>query len=245
MRERTFIYFLPGLTEKPSPEQLASAGLDAVLGDAPLAHTPISQARGPSGGPGMVLAVAGKRSPLYKADRQEWRDFGKFHLGWWTDAVPRPEELQREDMLPGHRVKLGDGNEWLVPCVNLLPIEMTWSADQGWGGRQQSVHHWLLELRDTWLQTLIEAVRPEQPECEVESEKEPEALAGDEVALSMVNAAEQATRVLAVNYHVGPAELISLHALTSRTVADVLNHLCDLPGLKKKMGTGGSSSARG
>ncbi len=238
-RERTFIYFLPGRTEKPSAQQLAEAGLDAVLADASLACTPISQGRGPGGGPGVLISPAGQRSPLYKPDRQQWQDFGKFHLGWWTDLVPRPEDLARDEPLPGHRVKLGDGNEWLVPCVNLLPVDLTWSPDGGWAGQRTADTHGLIEIQEQWLEEITRALRSEEERRDAESAEQ------GEIELTVAGAADQATRVLAVNYHVGPAELAGLHVLTSRTVGDVLNHLCDLPGIKKKTGSGGSSSGPG
>ena len=38
-------------------------------------------------------------------------------VGFYSDSTPTPEELLRKDALGGHAVRLGDGNDWIIPVA--------------------------------------------------------------------------------------------------------------------------------
>jgi hypothetical protein len=55
----------------------------------------------------------------YYPDRQTWRKIPGIDawLGWYTDAMPGPADLERKKQIPGELVRLGDGRDWLVPVA--------------------------------------------------------------------------------------------------------------------------------
>jgi len=107
------LYFIEGLAAC-SREQAAAHGLAGVLPTIESRQT----SRGPSGGGGVIVGVTSERLG-FDQSAQTWRKLpgGKVWFGWWNDAPPGPEDLQRTEQLPGHLVKLRDGREWLVPLA--------------------------------------------------------------------------------------------------------------------------------
>ena len=120
-----FLYYLPKRRGALDGD-LAELGLLDVLacprafGEAP---------KGPDDGAGCMIA----RSPAsrgtvpelaYRPEDQEWRECGggKWWLGWYRQSPPRPMDLERSrSELMGYRVKLGDGDSWLVPVARSFP----------------------------------------------------------------------------------------------------------------------------
>jgi hypothetical protein len=63
-------------------------------------------------------------------DRQTWRKLPtvegrpELWVGYWNDAKPGPEDLQRPAMLPGEvAMVLGDGNRWVIPTLTEFDAE--------------------------------------------------------------------------------------------------------------------------
>lgn len=84
--------------------------------------------KGPSGKPGTMVCAwpfymkAIDVKPLtFNMQQQEWLDVGEgIWLGWERSKMPTPSELQRKKTVPGHMVKMNDGQEWLVPCARTV-----------------------------------------------------------------------------------------------------------------------------
>jgi hypothetical protein len=78
---------------------------------------------GPSGEPGCVVMANepdDAESPTvcgYYPERQEWKQYPGWSLGWDKGKLPGPADLIREDAVGGDPLKLGDGNEWLLPLL--------------------------------------------------------------------------------------------------------------------------------
>jgi hypothetical protein len=79
--------------------------------------------------------MADPRELLYRPERQSWTPAkpdlkrglpgGRCWFGWnKADGLPAPGALERlpEATFEGMRVKLGDGNEWIVPNGTRLPV---------------------------------------------------------------------------------------------------------------------------
>jgi hypothetical protein len=83
---------------------------------------------GVNGGPdGKRGTVFGKSSQgfvvQYDAGHQEWHDANGYWIGFDKRHRPTPEVLQRKEIIGGKPLKLGDGNEWLIPQVRLINSE--------------------------------------------------------------------------------------------------------------------------
>ena len=112
-----FLYFVEGSPENRvdilKQHKLAYA-LDGNCG-----LSPIALGATPSGKPGCLLSDSArhKSPPTFRADVQSWQRFRNHWVGYYLDDPPRPEELQREKLIPGYTVELGDGNKWQVPLA--------------------------------------------------------------------------------------------------------------------------------
>lgn len=115
------LYFLPGTTVKPRPDEIKALGLEF---DHP--PTPIEcHGTGPSGGPGVTLVDPVRMGPwgLGVKPGQHWEEvFGvdgrvRYWVGWYKDAKPGPDDLKRDIQLPGPIVELADGKKWQVPRI--------------------------------------------------------------------------------------------------------------------------------
>lgn len=108
------LFFLPGL-QQPAKAWAAFE----ECGDSDLVVRSMSSTvedGGPEGA-GLLLGNSGHNS--YDAKRQEWvkSDSGPYWIGYDKDARPAPADLERDPMLNGHKVQLGDGNYWLIPVA--------------------------------------------------------------------------------------------------------------------------------
>ena len=79
---------------------------------------------GPSGGPGALFAPEparpdGKAAVVaYQPDAQAWAKApgGTYHVGFWAGKPPRPEDIQRPELLDCYVVPTPAG-DWLVPVA--------------------------------------------------------------------------------------------------------------------------------
>jgi len=104
---------------------LEELGLLAVFGNEKELAKRIVDGGGPDGTAGIIVSppvehANGKRASLgYYKESQTWKEIsnGKYWIGYETENPPRPIDLEREEMVDGHRVELEDGCEWLVPTA--------------------------------------------------------------------------------------------------------------------------------
>jgi hypothetical protein len=129
-----FVYFIPG-EQRPvlTWEQLPEC-LQPILSGAPISckKTP----SGPGGAGLLFSAVPSdpegvESTTIYNPEMQFWENHGEFWIGGYKAALPTPADLRRSGRpIEGHKLKLADGNEWLVPVVgpfsSKLPRVFRW-----------------------------------------------------------------------------------------------------------------------
>lgn len=173
------------------------------------------------------------------ARAQTWEDTGKgYWLGHWPAAPPMPADLVRPDLIDGHPVRLGDGNDWLIPVARVfpagsrLPMRLTLGPD-GWEGAVLPAYADLSRRAGEFWEFLLAAE-------------------GDSIALARW--IPLAVDALAVNYHLNDRGASHLGILTNQNILTILGALVDTPSLVKHResmekktapGCGGSPSAPG
>ncbi len=201
------------------------------------------------GGSGAGTVIA---DPLFSGklgvypDRQTWRKVpgSKAYVGYYTDDPPKPADVARVQVLPGHLVTLGDGQKWTVPIARgiaehgdnvmigcTLPTAMAIDDDGNWKeGEVVPKYAALWKLAEQWWDTVVTASA---------------AVEGAEISDVglIVELAEQndaALVALSANYRLGKAEVVLLGLFTSDTYGDILGALIDMPAMiayheKKKL----------
>jgi hypothetical protein len=120
-----FLYFRSGDTRPLTKEGIAKLGLSyAFTGSIENRQT---TGNSPSGKAGSVLAEDARHQGKtigYYPDKQTWRKLPNVEgrpelwVGYWNDAKPGPEDLERKPMLPGEvSMMLGDGKRWVIPTL--------------------------------------------------------------------------------------------------------------------------------
>lgn len=59
--------------------------------------------------------LAGERQCWHEVKRDDGTT--NYWIGWDKASPPTPADVQRDKLVDGHYVMLGDGNEWLIPVV--------------------------------------------------------------------------------------------------------------------------------
>lgn len=224
-----FLYFKPG-----QPSVNAEKAKDWGLGYAFTTRACGGQCQGqtPSGGAGIVFADKQRmgESPI-KMDmpNQVWGKIPQSDVwvGYWKDAPPTPEDLEREHQLPGYFVPLADGRRWLMPTVrrfdrsqtaftSALPCYMEVDADGKWSeGRVLGIHAHLWDLTTPYADELF---RANTEDGFVAREFTKQELC-DAVAV-----------LLQTNYAVGVAELSLMRALTNEEATkNAILFSCEVP----------------
>jgi len=186
-----------------------------------------------------VHAWANGESIGYYPDRQTWRCNvatpdrcnDEVWTGLWNERRPRGEELLRRDALNGHRVRLGDGAEWLIPVArklvqqngetrfyNALPHAMDLDGDGRWTQRRivdEYVRLWLIAARfwDVYVAAADEENATDRP-----------SMSDEEIYVA-------ATDALTVNYHVSAHEVAMLGLLIDVRAGEILKAVIDVPAL--------------
>jgi len=230
---RRFLYFIPG-GERPTAETLRALGLGHLVADR-RPWTPRHSGRGPAGEPGHVVSLdAPHGRPAAEAgylpsQGQTWVPCASraWWLGWYADALPRPEDLLRPDPLRGHLVELGDGHFWLVPValrVDLadqrysfvLPQAMDLDEEGNWTTEPLAeVEGFATRIEKVWREYLAYCQAPDQ--CEIDG-------------MRWLNTAVEG---LALNYCVSRWEVAkrALGLLTNRNIEGIIAALLDIPTL--------------
>jgi len=126
----SYLLFLPSQTNRATA--LQAAGLSSVAGGELWFDSPVT----PGDHPGLFCAWGDARNPasnvalVYDPSRQTWRKMpGGYWFGFQNDRRPTPDSLARPVSINGHPIKLGDGNEWVLPNVMGLPAVFDIDAD--------------------------------------------------------------------------------------------------------------------
>lgn len=236
-----FLYYLPQTNMAAALTSLGRFGLTHLSG-LPISAT--EHAHGPDGTGGAIAGDSrGREDPglpvgFYPA-RQTWKQIAPpplpgspapplaYWIGWENQAPPRPEDLARREQLPGHWVRLGDGEEWLIPVAigmgvdgdELVPYRRLPSYLEL--GPQGKWEHGAIVEQYTPLWDLaagyFDSIRGLKAE-------------GTRINFDFEGAAEAAIRVLGFQYHVGAAEVSLLRLLRSdRGVHEILRAVIDWP----------------
>lgn len=221
------LYYIPRFDRQIPFEEIRKAGLAYALDEKATACT-VSNGPG-GGGSGVVLAVglfSGHRIGYFEA-KQTWRRIPKSAawVGFYTDAPPVPDDLVRDQPLPGGIVTLGDGNEWSVPIARAnsvtdgqlssaiaLPSRVTIDDDGAW--RNDGIVPRYAELWAAadgfWAAFVV-------PMAETDDQPELDGTVAYDWALSALQA----------NYRVGKAEVAMLGLFDDVNVARILRILID------------------
>jgi len=227
----SFLYWLPGPKEKPAAQQIAEAGLAHAF-ERPPSHWGVE--RGPDGKTGVVLC-AGEAPAKYRPDRQEWRRMVANQAGAWlglpTDHTPGPNDLARDEILPGQPVQMADGQKWTAPIAraavpdaesplvwyNALPRRSTRDDSGQWvPGEVLSQYAALWDLACRWHDAYFAAIDGTDANQR-------------HLAFDFEGVHEGAVEALQANYRIGPDEADWLGLLTQETAVAVLHVLIDLP----------------
>lgn len=202
-----FIYFVEGVT-KPQ-----DAGLGYAFDESP----PKTECKsGPDGKSGWLHSTD-PDCLRYLPDSQEWtRISDSVYVGRDKNATIVPYGLIRKDVVPGEDILLADDNAWHVPRLRVF------MGEHGF----QTVFPRRLKRKDgEWVLGEVLALHEEADKLGSELLEKMMTLHNDgndpdvqQVIVREDEAADYATRLLAMNYRVGPEELGMLGCLATSTL---------------------------
>lgn len=223
-----FLYFKPNYAQLVTPKQVTDWGLGYAFTSGPSGtqcniHTP-------TGGSGVVFGDTkrlGDWQPVMDMENQEWRKIPKSdcYVGYWKEARPTPEDLERPNILPGYKMQVGD-YEWTVPLtarfdekrralVTTLPCYIDCNDDGEWiESDVLAVHEHLWEMgrifRDDVMRRLVDDAAP--------------------IDFTLDQLRNAAVGYLQANYVVGQRELTMMRGLTNEsTIHAAILAANDLP----------------
>ena len=222
------LIFVPGTTAPAKAFDMFKECGSSELFLSTLHSTP--EDAGPEG-PGLVFANAGGYG--YDSKKQEWikSDFGPYWIGYVKADRPQPEDLERDPMLKGHKVQMGDGNYWLIPTaryyVDVDEQDMfTWAISFP-QRRKLKDGHWvhgevIAKYRELW-QTVLRV----DEMTERDQSGDPDAFED----ITIDDTSGMIVQALAANYRVS-AEIVSfLDLVDTSHVAKVYHALTDGPSM--------------
>ena len=125
------LYFFPGRNISNVEMIPADAGLADVLDGASISCWNDSLGPGECPAGSTMIRVAPDEGRLeYKPDLQHWLNCGAYWVGWSRQHKPGPGDLVRPETVDGYPVRLGDGNDWLIPKMPALPKCFSFRAGQ-------------------------------------------------------------------------------------------------------------------
>lgn len=257
-----FLYWIPGIHRCADRHQAAEHGLGHAFDRAPSFTT---HPAGPSGGPGTVVSLDDARLGYYP-DQQDWRPIvspetvGRDDLCWvglWRDARPRPEDVARDELLPGAIVETDDGSRWQIPhalhyadlAIDGKPRVVPYLGLPRQKTRDPHTGRWMAgqiraKYRDLW--SALEAYELAQEEAQRQALD-----AGQETYTLPENRHAAAWLAFGANYRVGEAELDLLGLIDERLIRATLRVLKNEDGYEsirrvvEQKKTGPSASSAG
>ncbi len=217
-----FIYAIPNVNNV-NDKTLEESGLARLFGDAVIAQRDCM--KGPAGGGCVLLSIGEDSEKLYyKPDIQTWSKSlnGKYHIGFYIDEPPQPEELKRPEQIAGHIVKLGE-NEWRVPLARMFleGTQLPQSLLMGPDGK------------------LITKILPEYAEFSSKTEKLWKyisyqiGLSDEPLEISSEELWHTAVGALGLNYYVGADEVNAMQLLTTANMQKIFEAVVDIPSIIK------------
>lgn len=195
--------------------------------------------RGPDGADGVILADCERVERIgYYADRQQWQKIPGNPAGAWvgryTDGAIKPEDLERIETLPGHMVRLADGQEWLVPvargwaeqggeAVWYVALPQKTQVDENGNWTQGDVldrYGPLWQLARRWWDFQFATAAEDEPE-------------GAQPGFDFAARADAAVTALAVNYRLSPIEVSLLGLFADGIPQQILMAVVDWPTMQK------------
>lgn len=237
-----FNYFLPGVSlAHLAPDgqidhaTLRMLGLAEVLGDVfkvPEHASVIDVKSGPNGRAGCVIAPVrvhhGPPAVAFNPQYQTWKECGSYWLGWKNGETPTPSFLERWEVIPGQRVLDRKRQEWTIPIARapshgyefgFLPQAYTFDDSGEPKPNLDPDFAWLWELAGQ----IRDWYRNSRPPAEDATPAEKQAY----VPPKFNDLVRFATRILAVNYRLGLAELNVLHQLgVALLTQDTVHAIC-------------------
>lgn len=235
---------MPGLLYYVPNRQTAQLADLAELGLA-YAFETVCSPRGvansaPDGGAGVILADSARVPDIgHYRDRQEWAKIPGNPAGAWVgrynDSPVEPKDLQRNEMLPGHEVRLADGSDWLVPVARawgdfdgqigwseILPQRTTLDDDGAWTtgavvDRYAGIWETACQYWDHFFDTASREGSGETAS----------------IAFDFPGERDAALQILAANYRLDRAEVALLGLFESGTPDQILMATIDWPGFEK------------
>lgn len=126
----SYLLYLPNQTNRATA--LAAVGLSSIAGNERWFESPVT----PDNTSGLFCTWGDGRDPaksvavVYDPSRQTWRKMpGGYWFGIQNDKRPNPEGLARVNSINGHAIKMGDGNDWVLPNVMALPAVFDLDGD--------------------------------------------------------------------------------------------------------------------
>ena len=225
-----FLYYIPGI-DKADHDVLYKHGLAYAFSELKGNPTVNRVIGGPDDGDGVVIPGIGCTDHRYKKDAQTWRKYKGIYVGYWNEQKPGPSDLQRADALNGHKVTLGDGNQWIVPVARqindvdgritascALPSRIGWDEDGAW-------------VMGDVVQKYFELWNTAQAFWDQLTEQTPGDLNQDKaiITFDFAGGNDAAVMVLQCNYHISPREIDLLELFDIDSAGNVLRALVDWP----------------
>lgn len=250
-----FLYYLPGRTRDVEVADLRKAGLGHAFDDT---CTACEVQTGPDGKAGVIVADD-RRVPAnlikYKPDEQQWRGIpgSDIQVGMYTEDRPTPDDLERDQMLLGHMVRMGDGNDWLVPIARGYKEEdgeLRWYVALPQVDELKDDGEWFAgEIVDPFKPLWNSAMRWWNAFCAAVGAETTQGEADGTTSFEFGELVQAVVMVLAANYLVGTAEIGLLKLSNGQCRPNVMNATIDLPTIiawnKKKLAAAGSNSSDG
>lgn len=238
------LYYLPERDRAIKLEELRTAGLGYAFERAP---TCCGVQGGPDGSPGVVVAdpqsVPESQIGHYP-DRQTWRKMpaSPNWVAYYTADRPASADLQRDQVLPGHWIRLADGQEWLAPIARGAGEEddrLVWYQNLPEATSIDGEGNWtrtgvlpryerLWEIATRWWDARSGATISDDAQQQ-----------NIRATFDFDGLNDAALAALAANYRVGKAEVALLGLFDDHCTAQILDALIDWPTietwLKKKL----------
>lgn len=213
------LYYVAGRSTM-NRAQAVELGLGYAAG--PGSCSSVATSSGPDGQAGVVFSFGGTR--VHRADAATWEEHYALEgvwVGFDPASPPAPEDLEREAVIKGHAVTLGDGRQWIVPVARKI------SGDSGLPCRLRMTRDgWVVgDVSDAQHRALFDRA------CEIwDMLRDGSVTLEDECDLAAI--------ALGMNYRVCAAEISTLGLFTTQAEAEVVEAILDLPSvpaLKKKL----------